>query len=121
MQVLTGDDVMIGGFIIGGSSPKTVVVRARGPSLAALGVPGTLANPLLQLLGCAVSFKLGLKRALSVGLATGNCNMGLLLAALPPDGDPGVALFFALAQLPMYTLPLVQKRLYSHWMSARNH
>jgi uncharacterized repeat protein (TIGR01451 family) len=49
MQVLTGDDVMIGGFVIGGSAAKTVVVRARGPSLASLGVPGVLANPRLQL------------------------------------------------------------------------
>lgn len=49
MRVQTGDDVMIGGFIIGGSSPKTVVVRARGPSLAAAGVPNTLANPRLDL------------------------------------------------------------------------
>jgi hypothetical protein len=49
MQVLTGSDVMIGGFVIGGSAPKTVVVRARGPSLTAAGVPGALANPQLQL------------------------------------------------------------------------
>ena len=49
MRVLTGDDVLIGGFIIGGSTPKTVVVRARGPSLAAAGVPGVLANPVLNL------------------------------------------------------------------------
>jgi hypothetical protein len=49
LQVLTGDDVMIGGFIIGGSAPKTVVVRARGPSLAQFGVTGLLANPQLQL------------------------------------------------------------------------
>ena len=48
-QVLTGSDVMIGGFIIGGSTPKTVVVRARGPSLASAGVAGTLSNPQLQL------------------------------------------------------------------------
>jgi hypothetical protein len=48
-QVLTGDDVMIGGFIIQGSGPQTVVVRARGPSLAAQGVPGTLQNPVLTL------------------------------------------------------------------------
>ena len=47
--VQTGDNVMIGGFIIGGSGPKTVVVRARGPSLAQFGVPGVLANPFLQL------------------------------------------------------------------------
>ena len=49
MQVLTGNDVLIGGFIIGGSQAKTVVVRARGPSLVPLGVPNALANPVLQL------------------------------------------------------------------------
>jgi hypothetical protein len=48
MQVLTGDDVMIGGFVIGGTAPKTVVVRARGPSLVAQGIAGALANPFLQ-------------------------------------------------------------------------
>ena len=45
----TGDDVMIGGFIIGGTEPKTVLIRARGPVLADFGVPGVLANPFLQL------------------------------------------------------------------------
>ncbi|HUR57516.1 MAG TPA: peptidoglycan DD-metalloendopeptidase family protein, partial [Opitutaceae bacterium] len=49
MQVLTGNDVLIGGFIIGGSAPKTIVVRARGPSLTALGLPGALQDPVLQL------------------------------------------------------------------------
>jgi hypothetical protein len=48
-KVLTGNDVMIGGFVIQGSGPMNVVVRARGPSLAAAGVPGVLANPMLQL------------------------------------------------------------------------
>jgi Tol biopolymer transport system component len=49
MQVLTGDNVLIGGFIVSGSAVKTVVVRARGPSLTAFGVPGALANPVLNL------------------------------------------------------------------------
>jgi hypothetical protein len=49
MQVRSGNDVVIGGFIIGGSSAKTVLVRARGPSLAAYGIPNTLANPSLRL------------------------------------------------------------------------
>ena len=44
-QVLTGDDVLIGGFIIAGSEPKTVMLRARGPSLADAGVPGVLTDP----------------------------------------------------------------------------
>jgi hypothetical protein len=49
LQVLTGDDVMIGGFVIEGTAPKTVVVRARGPSLSAFGVADVLANPMLEL------------------------------------------------------------------------
>ena len=49
MQVLTGNDVMIGGLIIGGSTSKTVVVRARGPSMLANGITNYLANPMLQL------------------------------------------------------------------------
>jgi hypothetical protein len=40
---------MIGGFIIEGPTPKTVLVRAIGPSLANFNVPGALANPVLQL------------------------------------------------------------------------
>ena len=48
-RVLTGENVLIGGFVIGGPGSKTVVVRARGPSLSAHGVAGVLANPVLQL------------------------------------------------------------------------
>ena len=40
---------MIGGVIIEGSSPKTVLIRARGPSLSDFGVAGALQDPLLQL------------------------------------------------------------------------
>jgi hypothetical protein len=47
--VLTGDNVMIGGFVIGGTAPKKVLVTARGPSLAAQGVSGALADPFLTL------------------------------------------------------------------------
>ena len=47
--MLTGDNVMIAGITIGGSSAKRVLITARGPSLAALGVPGTVANPMLTL------------------------------------------------------------------------
>jgi hypothetical protein len=47
----SGDNVMIGGFIIDGTSVKTVGIRARGPSMssAPFFVPGTLANPLVRL------------------------------------------------------------------------
>jgi photosystem II stability/assembly factor-like uncharacterized protein len=48
-KVLTGDDVMIAGFVISGDGPQTVIVRARGPSLAAGGISGALADPFLQI------------------------------------------------------------------------
>ena len=46
--VQTGDDVMIGGFIIGNQTSE-VLVRGIGPSLTALGVNGALADPMLEL------------------------------------------------------------------------
>ena len=33
MRVGSGDNVLIGGFIVNGSQSKTVIVRAIGPSL----------------------------------------------------------------------------------------
>lgn len=47
-RVLTGDAVMIGGFVIQGNRSRRVVIRALGPSLTAAGVPGVLANPSFQ-------------------------------------------------------------------------
>jgi len=47
--VETGDNVMIGGFIIGGSQNRTVLMRAIGPSLTAVGVPNALQDPILEL------------------------------------------------------------------------
>ncbi|PZR76948.1 MAG: hypothetical protein DLM73_00995 [Chthoniobacterales bacterium] len=47
-SVQTGDNVMIAGFILW-NGPSRIVVRAIGPSLAALGVTGVLADPALEL------------------------------------------------------------------------
>src|SRR4051794_9613987 len=41
----TGDNVLIGGFIVAGGSAKNVVMRALGPSLAQFGVQNTIADP----------------------------------------------------------------------------
>jgi hypothetical protein len=50
-SVQTADNVMIGGFALGGASinPAKVVVRAIGPSLAQSGINNPLSNPTLQL------------------------------------------------------------------------
>ena len=47
--VQTGDNVMIGGFIVQGTEPKRVIIRAIGPELTHYGVPNALANPTLEL------------------------------------------------------------------------
>ena len=46
--VQTGDNVMIGGFIVQGDTPKTLVLRAIGPSLANAGVAGAMDDPVLE-------------------------------------------------------------------------
>lgn len=51
MRVQTGDEVGIGGFIITGNTPKHVIIRAIGPSLATFNVPNVLADPVLELHG----------------------------------------------------------------------
>jgi hypothetical protein len=47
--VLTGQNMMIGGFIITGTDPAQLIVRAIGPSLANFGVPTPLADPFLEI------------------------------------------------------------------------
>ena len=49
-SVQTGDGVMIGGLIIDGTVPKTVLIRGRGPSMSAAPffVAGVLADPVLR-------------------------------------------------------------------------
>ncbi len=47
--VQTGDNVMIGGFIVQGTTPKRVIIRAIGPELSQYGVPNPLADPTLEL------------------------------------------------------------------------
>jgi uncharacterized protein (DUF1800 family) len=50
-DVLTGDDVMIGGFIVRGDISKRMIARVRGPSLTLAGLPisGRLSDPMLEL------------------------------------------------------------------------
>lgn len=60
MQVGTGDNVLIAGFIMRGPSPKRLLLRAIGPST---GLSGALADPVLELYG-------------SSGIIAGNGNWG---------------------------------------------
>lgn len=45
----TGDNVLIGGFVITGSQPKQVLIRAAGPALLPFQVTDAIADPILQI------------------------------------------------------------------------
>ena len=47
--VQTGDNVMIGGFIVQGIQSKRVIIRAIGPELSRFGVPNVLGDPTLEI------------------------------------------------------------------------
>lgn len=53
MAVGTGDDVIIGGFIVTGNAPKKLLIRGIGPSLEGIGITGALQDPMLELHGTA--------------------------------------------------------------------
>lgn len=55
LRVQTGENVLIGGFIITGTAPKKVIVRGIGPSLSLVGLTDVLADPVVELKGPGVS------------------------------------------------------------------
>ena len=113
-QVGTGGTILIAGFVIGGSTSRTVLIRASGPALAPFGIAGTLPDPQLKLFsgsaviesdnGWAGNPQISATAA-SVGAFAWNNPMSgdsAILVALPPgaytaqvsgaSGDTGVAL-----------------------------
>jgi len=47
-QVGTGGNIMIAGFVVGGTSPKTLLIRAVGPTLSSFGVSGAITGTSLN-------------------------------------------------------------------------
>jgi uncharacterized protein GlcG (DUF336 family) len=71
----TGNDVMIGGFIVQGTAPKSVIVRAIGPELSAFGIPNALADPTLELhngTGALIASNDNWQTTVFGGIITGN-------------------------------------------------
>jgi BASS family bile acid:Na+ symporter len=76
----------------------------------ALAMAGNLG---LNALTAAVLWPLGRNLALSAGMLAGNRNQALFLAVLPAAADPGVLLFFALGQVPMFLSPFLLRPVYA--------
>jgi hypothetical protein len=88
----TGNNVMIGGFIITGSEQKIVIVRAIGPNLAQHGITNPLQDPTLELYsgnGAVIAFNDNWKdtqqaQIQATGLAPTNDKESAILRTLAP-------------------------------------
>lgn len=106
LRAQTGDDILIGGFIITGAEPKKVILRAIGPSLP---LSGQLADPVLELFasdGARVAlddnWNARRREVLSTGMSPPDERESAIVATLPPgnytasvggiNGSSGVAL-----------------------------
>ena len=130
--VSVGDNVLIGGFIVTGPGPKSVVLRALGPSLSGFGLSGVLADPVLSVYNSSRTLiasndnwreDIGAAYMVQNGLAPGNsAESATLLQNLAPgaytvivtgkDPTPGISL------VELYDIsPLANSKLVN--MSAR--
>lgn len=75
-----------------------------------------IANAGLQLLGALIFLPAGRRLSFTAGHMAGNCNMALILAVLADRAQMEVVIFFALAQLPMYMLPIIANRIYRRFL-----
>ena len=92
----TGADILIAGFTIAGTGTKNLLIRAAGPSLGALGVPGILADPKLEIYNSS-QIKVGENDTYAPALASVFASVGAfafvpgakdaaLTVSLPPGG-----------------------------------
>jgi hypothetical protein len=99
VRVGVGEDVAIAGFVIGGSSVKQVILRARGPSLVPFGITNPLADPVLRVyLGTSLlafndNWQADNDRAdliQEIGFAPTDARESALLLTLPPGAYTAV-------------------------------
>jgi hypothetical protein len=103
----TGSKVLIAGFIVQGTTPRLVLVRAMGPSLSAYGVDGAASDPMARLyrgptqIGFNDDWRSGQNTdIIPAGFAPGNDKESAIVAILEPglysvhaiSADQGVGL-----------------------------
>ena len=91
LAVQTGENVLIGGFIVTGDQPKRVMIRGIGPSLAASGVAGALHDPVLELNDGAV---------INDNWKSGGQQAEIEASGIPPTDDREAAMIVTLQPGP---------------------
>ncbi|MFT5488048.1 MAG: BASS family bile acid:Na+ symporter [Alphaproteobacteria bacterium] len=106
--------VMVFGFGIVHGLPEFTAAR---PDYVLLVLAASFAaNIGLQILGASLFVWMGRQEALTVGLVTGNTNLGLIMVTLADRAPPELVVCFVLGQVPMYFLPVVALPVYRRLM-----
>lgn len=108
--------VMIFGFGIIHGLPTFVAAQPDYVTLVL--ATSFAANIGLQVFGAALFLWMGRREALTVGLVTGNTNLGLMMVTLADRAPPELLVCFVLGQIPMYFLPVVALPVYRRLMRA---
>lgn len=108
--------VMVFGFGIVDGLPAFTAAR---PDYVMLVLAASFAaNICLQILGASLFIWMGRREALTVGLVTGNTNLGLIMVTMADRAPPELVVCFVLGQVPMYFLPVVALPIYRRLMQA---
>lgn len=96
-MVRSGENVLIGGFIISGGAAKKIMVRAIGPSLKRAGVPGAIADPTLELhnstggmIASNNNWTSNRQKVVASGLTPTHLRESAVVATLPPGAYTAV-------------------------------
>jgi CBS domain-containing protein len=105
--VQTGDNVMIGGFMVQGTASKRVIVRAIGPELGAppYNIPDALADPILELhdgAGALIASNDNWRHTIVGGIITSDQVREILRSGYAP-GDRSESAIIATLQPGNYT------------------
>ncbi|MBA3606928.1 MAG: hypothetical protein H0W43_00200 [Chthoniobacterales bacterium] len=92
LRILTGDNILDGGFILTGAGTKTVLIRGLGPSLTSAGVSGTLVDPMIELHNAATNAVLA-----SNDNWKNNQQTEIQATGIPPTNDAEAALVTTLS------------------------
>jgi BASS family bile acid:Na+ symporter len=107
-------------FCLGIVSGLPDFVNAR-PDYVVMTLYATFAaNIGLQVLGTVLFLRLGRREALTIGLVTGNTNLGLVMVTLADRASEDLIAVFVLGQVPMYFLPVIALPLYRRLLRDRD-
>ncbi len=105
-------------FCIGIVDGLPGLVESRPDYVILVLIATFIANIGLQIFGVLPFLGLGRREALTIGLVTGNTNLGLVMVTLADRASPELVAVFVLGQVPMYFLPLIALPLYRRLIRA---